>query len=135
MRGAAPCWGPCPEEALPMTLTPFFSLESGTPGHARLIYAGLLLSLLIPGLNLVAAVFAWRARGKGDAVVQSHTRNQLHIFAKSVLYVVIGLVLTYYLFGVLLIIAAIAWYILRIAKGLKALSANAPAERPESWLF
>lgn len=118
-----------------MTLATLFSLRKGTPGHARLIYAGLLAGLLIPGLNVAAAVLAHLNRGKGDAVLQSHTRNQIHIFWKSVVYVLIGLVLTWFLIGVLVIMAAIIWYMLRNVKGLQSLAAGAPAENPESWLF
>lgn len=118
-----------------MTLATLFSLRKGTPGLARLIYAGLLAGLLVPGLNFVAAALAWRSRGEGDAVLQSHALNQLHIFAKSVVYVAVGLVLTYFLFGVLIIMAAIIWYILRNVRGLQALAAGQPAENAASWLL
>jgi uncharacterized membrane protein len=48
---------------------------------------------------------------------------------------VMSAALTWFLFGVLLIMAAIIWYILRVMKGLKALSAGLPPENPQSWLF
>mgnify|MGYP001237941843 FL=1 len=118
-----------------MTISTLFSFSKGTPGYARLVYAGLLLGLFVPGLNAVAAVVAYLARDAGDALFQAHVKNQLHIFAKSVVYVLIGLVLTYFLFGVLIIMAAIVWYMLRITKGLQALARNAPPDNPESWLF
>jgi uncharacterized membrane protein len=118
-----------------MTISTLFSFDKGTPGYARLVYAGLLAGLLVPGLNVVAAVLAYLSRGTGDAVFQSHVKNQLHIFFKSVIYVFIGWLLTWYLFGVLIIMATVIWYILRIAKGLKSLAANQPAENPESWLL
>jgi len=118
-----------------MTLSTLFSLQKGTPGYTRLVYAGLLFGLFLPGLNFVAAILAWRGRGAGDAVIESHTLNQLHIFWKSIVYVLAGLVLVYFLIGVLLIMATIIWYILRILKGLRELAANAPAENPASWLF
>ncbi len=118
-----------------MTLATFFSLQKGTPGHTRLIYAGLLAGLLVPGLNVVAVVLAYLNRGKGDAVIESHTLNQLHIFWKSVVYILIGLVLTWFLIGVLVLMAAIIWYILRTVRGLQALAANQPAENPGSWLL
>lgn len=117
-----------------MTLTNLFSLKTGTEGHSRLIYAGLLGGLLVPGLNVVAVGLAYLNRGKGGEVMASHTLNQIHIFWKSVAYVCTGLVLTYFLFGVLLIIAAIVWYILRVVKGLKRLAADAPIDAPSSWL-
>lgn len=111
------------------------SVTPGTPGQVRLVYWAFLLGLILPGLNIVAAALAWRTRNRGDDVTRSHAANQISIFWRSVVYIAIGLVLTYFLFGVLLIMAAIIWYILRNVKGLQALAANRPAENPQSWLF
>ncbi len=111
------------------------AIAPGTTGQARLIYWGFLLGLILPGVNFIAAAFAWHARARGDELVRSHYANQISIFWRSVVYVLIGLVLTYFLFGVLLIMATIIWYILRVLKGLKALSAVLPPENPQSWLF
>lgn len=118
-----------------MTISTLFSLSKGTPGYARLVYAGLLLGLFLPGLNVAAALLAWLARGSGDAVFQSHVKNQLYIFFKSILYVFVGWLFTWFLFGVLIIMAAIVWYVLRIVRGLQSLAANEPPANPESWLF
>lgn len=118
-----------------MTLSTLFSLQKGTPGYARLVYAGLLAGLLMPGLNVVAVVLAYLGKNAGDAALQRHALNQIHIFWKSIVYVLIGLALTWFLFGVLIIMAAFVWYILRIFKGLQALAAGQPPENPESWLF
>lgn len=118
-----------------MTISTLFSFDKGTPGYVRLVYAGMLAGLVLPGLNVIAAVLAWLGRDTGDEVVRSHARNQLHIFFKSVVYVLTGLVLTWFLFGVLIIMATVIWYILRIAKGLQSLAANEPAANPESWLL
>jgi len=112
-----------------------FSLTPGTPGHVRLLYWGMLLGLVLPGLNFVAAATVWFTRAKGDDAVGAHYANQLSIFWKSVLYVLVGLVLTYFLFGVLLIMATIVWYILRIRKGLQALGAGSAPANPEGWLL
>jgi uncharacterized membrane protein len=89
----------------------------------------------VPGLNVIAAALAWRARNKGDYLTRSHAANQVSIFWRSMVYVLIGLVLTYFLFGVLLIMASIIWYMLRNVRGLQALAASRPAENPQSWLF
>lgn len=118
-----------------MTISTLFSLTKGTPGYARLVYAGLLAGLFLPGLNVVAAVLAYLARDTGDSIFQSHVKNQLHIFGKSVVYVLIGWLLTWILIGALVIMAAIVWYVLRIVKGLQSLAANEPPANPESWLF
>jgi uncharacterized membrane protein len=118
-----------------MTKARFISLKRGSPGRARLVYAGLLLGLLVPGLNLVAVVLAYLGRGTGDGVLESHAVNQIHIFWKSAAYVLIGVVLTYFLIGVLVLMAAIVWYILRIFRGWKTLSANEAPANPASWLL
>ena len=111
------------------------SLTPGTPGQVRLVYWAFLLGLLVPGLNVIAAALAWRARNKGDHLTRSHAANQVSIFWRSMVYVLIGLVLTYFLFGVVLIMASIIWYMLRNVRGLQALAASRPAENPQSWLF
>lgn len=118
-----------------MTLSTFFSFRKGTPGYARLVYVGLLAGLLIPGTNVVAAGLAWLGRDAGSEVLQRHALNQLHIFWKSAVLVLIGLGLTWFLFGILIVMAAIVWYVLRITKGLQALAAGSPPDNPESWLF
>jgi hypothetical protein len=123
------------EDALTPPTAAHLSVTPGTPGQVRLVYWAFLLGLILPGLNVIAAVLAWRARKTGDDRTRSHAANQISIFWRSLVYVGIGLVLTYFLFGVLLIMAAIIWYILRNIKGLQALAANQPAENPQSWLF
>lgn len=115
--------------APPLTAAP------GTPGQARLIYWLLLLGLILPGVSLVAAGFAAHARPRGDELASSHFANQVSIFWRSVVYVLTGLLLTWFLFGVLIIMAAIVWYILRVLKGMQALSAGMPPANPQSWLF
>lgn len=124
-----------PETDLNLKTALDFSLVTGTAGHVRLLYWGLLLGLILPGINFVAGGFAWYANGKGDDLTRSHYANQFSIFWKSVIYVLVGLVLTYFLFGVLIIMATIVWYILRVRRGLQALGKAEPPANPDSWLL
>lgn len=124
-----------PETDLDLKTAFSFSMTPGTAGHVRLLYWGMLLGLFLPGLNFVAGGLAWFFRAKGDDALRAHYANQFCIFWKSVIYIAVGLVLTYFLFGVLLIMAAIIWYILRIRKGLKALGAGTAPANPGSWLL
>lgn len=107
----------------------------GTPGHARLIYWGFLLGLVLPGMNFIAAAFAAAARKGAGTLAEAHYHNQISIFLKSVIYVLTGLVFTYFLFGVVIIIAVIIWYTLRVLKGLGSLRACEPPANPDSWTF
>lgn len=120
---------------MPLKTAFSFSVSPGTAGHVRLLYWGMLLGLFLPGLNFVAGALAWFFRARGDEAMQVHYANQFSIFWKSVIYVLAGLVLTYFLFGVLLIMSTIIWYILRIRRGLKALGANAAPANPDGWLL
>lgn len=108
---------------------------AGTRGHVRLVYWGLLLGLVLPGANFIAAAFAATAPRTADALAASHYHNQISIFTKSVIYVLAGLIFTYFLFGVVLIMATIIWYILRVQKAMKALKAGEPPVNPDSWTF
>ena len=72
---------------------------------------------------------------KGNAKLESHYNNQINIFWKGLLYSVIGVVLTAVLIGILILLAALIWYIVRCIKGMQALSAGQPIENPGSWMF
>lgn len=107
----------------------------GTPGHARLVYWGFLVGLILPGTNFLAAAMAATARKAAGPLTASHYHNQISIFLKSVIYVLTGLIFTYFLFGVVIIMAVIIWYILRVLRGMKALRGGEPAVNPDSWTF
>lgn len=127
--------GLLPETDLDLKTAFSFSVRPGTAGHARLLYWGLLLGLLLPGLNLIAAGLAWLARTRGQEAVRSHYANQVSLFWKSVICIAAGLLLTYVLIGVLVLIAGLAWYMLRIGRGLRVLGQGAPVQNPDGWLL
>jgi uncharacterized membrane protein len=78
---------------------------------------------------------AYIGKGQGNALLDNHYTNQIHIFWKGLLYVVVGFLLTAILVGFLVLLAALVWYIIRIVKGMQALAANQPIENPGSWLL
>jgi uncharacterized membrane protein len=65
----------------------------------------------------------------------SHYNNQINIFWKMLLYSFVGLLLTFVLIGLLVILAAVVWYIVRVVQGMQALSRNEPIANPGSWLL
>ena len=119
-----------------MAESPLISIEPGSRGNANLIYFLYIVApVFFQLLALVGVVMAYLGKGKGDALVENHYRNQINIFWKMLLYCLISGLLTFILIGVLLFLAALVWYIVRIVKGLQALSAGELVENPESWLL
>ncbi len=111
------------------------SMDPNTKGNANLIYILYLVSIVLGVTSIVGVVMAYMGKGKGDALLDSHYNNQINIFWKLCLYTVIGIVLTMVLIGVLVLLAALIWFIVRNVKGMQALSAGQPIENPGSWLF
>lgn len=118
-----------------MAESPQISVDPGTRGNANLIYFLYLASLVLGITAIVGVVMAYLGKGKGDAIADSHYSNQINIFWKMLLYCIIASFLTLILIGILIFLAAVVWYIVRIVKGMQALSAGEPAENPESWLL
>lgn len=119
-----------------MAESPTISIEPGSRGNANLIYFLYIVApVFFQMLALVGVVMAYLGKGKGDALVENHYRNQINIFWKMLLYCVVSGLLTFILIGLLLFLAALVWYIVRIVKGMQALVAGEMVENPGSWLL
>lgn len=119
-----------------MAESPTISIEPGSRGNANLIYFLYIVApVFFQMLALVGVVMAYLGKGKGDALIENHYRNQINIFWKMLLYCVISGLLTFILIGLLLFLAALVWYIVRIVKGMQALAAGEMVENPGSWLL
>lgn len=111
------------------------SVDPNTKGNANLIYILYLVGLLVGITSIVGVIMAYLGKGKGDAVLDSHYNNQINLFWKMFLYAVVGMILSVVIIGLLVLLAALVWYIIRIIKGMQALSAGQPIENPGSWMF
>ncbi|MFN7056769.1 DUF4870 family protein [Hyphomonas sp.] len=111
------------------------SVDPNTQGNANLIYILYLVSLVVGITGIVGVIMAYLAKGKGNSVLESHYNNQINIFWKFFLYMVIGLILAIVVIGVLIMLAAVVWYIIRVVQGMQALSAGQPIANPGSWLL
>lgn len=119
-----------------MSDTSQISLNAGATGNARLIYFLYLFApILFQILALVGVIMAYVGKGQGDALVENHYRNQINIFWKMLAYCVVGAVLSIILIGLLILVAAVIWYIIRIVQGIQALGEGRMIENPDSWLF
>ena len=103
---------------------PVVTVDPGNKGNANLVYILYLCSFLIGISSVVGVVMAYVGKADASPLVRSHYDNQINIFWKMLLYVVVG---------ILIIFAAVVWYVIRIVKGMQALAADQPIENPGSW--
>jgi uncharacterized membrane protein len=119
-----------------MTDSNQISVDPNTKGNANLIYILYLVGFLTGGItSIVGVVMAYTGKGQGDALLDNHYNNQINLFWKYFLYSVIGFFLLFVVIGFLVLLAAMVWFIVRVVKGMQALSAGQPIENPGSWLF
>lgn len=114
---------------------PQVSMREGDPGNANLIYILYLVSIVVGITGLIGVIMAYIGRDKADPVIRSHYTNQINIFWKSLLYMVISIVLMAVIIGIVLIFVALIWYIVRTVKGMQALSRGEAIAEPGRWGF
>lgn len=111
------------------------STDPREAGNANLIYILYLIGLAAGLTAVVGVVMAYIARDEAPDWLKTHYANQINIFWKALVYVIVSTVLCIILIGFLLLLLTLIWYIVRIAKGLQALSKGEPVPNPESWGF
>lgn len=114
---------------------PTISTNPNERGNANLIYILYLVGLAAGITAIVGVVMAYMAKDQAPDWLRSHYHNQINIFWKALLYSVIGAVLSVILIGFLILLFALIWYIVRIVKGMQALSNGQPYPNPSSWGF
>ena len=114
---------------------PAISTNPNERGNANLIYILYLVAFVVGITSIVGVVMAYMAKDEAPDWLKTHYRNQINIFWKGLLYGLVSLVLVFVFIGVLLMIAVVVWYIVRIVKGMQALTKGEPIENPGSWGF
>jgi uncharacterized membrane protein len=124
---------PAPEgaaTAAPVTLT----LDARTMAIA--VYALYLAALLSFGLAGVAGVIiAYVVRKDAPEWLQSHFTFQIRSFWIWLAASVVGGLLTFIGVGVLIVIAAALWFLVRSVAGLGQVLNSKPYPKPESWMI
>ena len=115
--------------------SPPLSTNPGESGNAQLIYILYLAGLVVGITPIIGVVMAYMAKDDAPDWQRSHYRNQIHVFWKAILYSLIGVILSIVLIGVVVLLVTLVWYIVRIVKGLQALSKGEPYTNPDSWGF
>jgi uncharacterized membrane protein len=102
---------------------------------ANLVYILYLASLVVGITGIVGLVIAYVNRRDAPDWLQSHYRVQIRTFWIGLLYAFIGLLTLIVIVGAIVWAFAFVWWIVRCAKGLRAISRGEPYDRPATWLW
>ncbi|MDP4823108.1 MAG: hypothetical protein NWR47_04085 [Aestuariivirgaceae bacterium] len=107
------------------------------PGGSNvlLIYVLYLAGLLLGVTAVVGVVMAYIARDKADGWAASHYDFQIRTFWLMLLYGFIGVVLSFVVIGIPVLMATFVWFIIRNVKGLIRATQDEPIPEPKSWLI
>ncbi len=107
--------------------------ESG--GTAKLVYFIYLGSLVFWILVIVGLIIAYVNRDHNGGWVDEHYRFQIRTFWIGLLYGAISTIAVFFVIGWVLLVLWIVWWIVRCAKGLKAVSRSEPYPNVKTWLW
>ncbi|MDX1484795.1 MAG: hypothetical protein R3229_09955 [Alphaproteobacteria bacterium] len=102
---------------------------------ANLVYILYLVGLIVGITSLVGVVMAYVNRGDAPEWVRSHYRFQIRTFWIGLLYGVIGAVTTLILIGWVIILFVVIWWVIRCAKGMKAVGEGREMANAATWLW
>jgi uncharacterized membrane protein len=109
------------------------AIDPGQKNNVNLIYILYLCGFIAGITALIGVIMAYIGRDGAPPELRSHYDNQISIFWKMFVFVLAGLVLTVVLIGALVLLAAAVWLIIRVIKGMQALSAGQPINEPGRW--
>ena len=104
-------------------------------GTARIIYIIYLCSVVFGLLAIVGVIIAYVYRDHGGGWVDKHFHFQIRTFWIGLLYFMVSGLATFLVIGWLLLLVSLVWWIVRCAKGLKALSRSEPYPNVTTWLW
>jgi uncharacterized membrane protein len=103
---------------------------------AVIVYVLYLAALLVGGITaLIGVVVAYVARGDAPDWLDSHYRFQIRTFWISLVYGLVGGVLSLIVIGWFVLLFLLIWWIVRCAKGLLALRRGEPIRDVTTWLW
>jgi uncharacterized membrane protein len=85
--------------------------------------------------GLIGVIIAHIKVGSVDEILRSHYRFQIRTFWIGFLYLVIGVILTFVIIGIAVLLWWFIWSLIRNVKGVLALNENKPIPNPTSWMF
>ncbi len=101
----------------------------------KLVYILYLVNIILGFLGIIGVIIAYVNRNDAPDWLKTHYQFQIRTFWISVLYSVIGVILTYVVIGVFILLFVLVWWIVRCVKGMKYLDNQEPHPNPTGWMF
>lgn len=107
----------------------------GEQGLVLTVYILYLVGFLTGITALIGVIIAHVKSSSAGEVARSHFVFQIRTFWIGVLYAAVGLLLSFVVIGVPILIWWCIWTIVRVIKGMLLLNDGKPIANPISWLF
>jgi uncharacterized membrane protein len=102
---------------------------------ALIVYILYFLAYFTGITALIGVIIAHVQVGSADPMLATHYRFQIRTFWIGLLYVIVGVVLSWVLIGFLVLLWYFIWSLIRNVKGVLALNEQRPIANPGSWMF
>ena len=104
-------------------------------GTAKIIYFLYLASILIGITAIAGLIMAYVNRNDAPDWLKSHYQFQIRTFWIGALYLFIGVLLSQFIIGLLILLFWLLWLIVRCARGIKYLDRREAHPDPTGWMF
>jgi uncharacterized membrane protein len=102
---------------------------------AFIVYILYFVSYFTGLTGLIGVIVAHVQIGIAADLLRTHYQFQIRTFWIGVLYLVVGIILTFVLIGIAILFWWFIWSLVRNIKGTLALNENRPIANPTSWMF
>lgn len=102
---------------------------------AKIIYILYIVGFAAGITAVVGVIMAYVNKDEGPDWLRTHYQFQIRTFWIGLLYCVVGVVLSMVLIGVLVLLFAAVWLIIRVVKGFKWLEQRQPVPDVTTWMF
>ena len=109
--------------------------KSVSTGTARIIYFLYLASILIGITAIAGLIMAYVNRDDAVDWLKSHYQFQIRTFWIGAMYLFIGVLLSQFIIGLLVLLFFLLWLIVRCARGIKYLDRREAYPDPAGWMF
>jgi uncharacterized membrane protein len=109
--------------------------KSVSTSAAKIIYFLYLASILIGITAIAGLIMAYVNRHDAPDWLKSHYQFQIRTFWIGALYLFIGVLLSQFIIGLLVLLFWLLWLIVRCARGIKYLDRREACPDPTGWMF
>ena len=102
---------------------------------ALIVYILYFVAYFVGITSVIGVIIAHVQIGSAEPMLASHYRFQIRTFWIGVLYLVVGIVLSWVLVGFAILFWWFIWSLVRNVKGVLALNEGRPIPNPGSWMF